>query len=124
MEKIVGHKTLVSGSHKPLYESEAKSIWEAVEKTKAKRETDMPTDKDALVTMFQAYQRLKDLGWREACYCPKDGSVFSVIEAGSTGIFDCHYEGKWPTGSYWVHDAGDLYPSRPILFKKKDAPNV
>jgi len=52
-------------------------------------------------------------------YCPKDGTTFNVLEAGSTGIFVAHYEGEWPTGSWWIHDEeyGDLSPSRPILFK-------
>jgi hypothetical protein len=79
----------------------------------------MPTEQDALKAMFRAWQRLHDLGWRDASYCPKDGSVFKAIEAGSTGVHDCHYDGEWPTGRWWVHAPGDLCPSRPILFKVK-----
>lgn len=60
--------------------------------------------------------RLKELGWQEAEYCPKDGSEFKAIEVGSTGIHDCVYLGDWPKGGWWVHD-GDTYPSRPILWK-------
>ena len=78
----------------------------------------MPTERAAIDALWHAYQRLKELGWREAMYCPKDGSTFNAIEAGSTGIHICHYDGKWPTGHWWLHDHdGDLSPSRPIMFK-------
>lgn len=81
----------------------------------------MPTEQDALRTMFAAYQRLKELGWNDAIYCPKDGSSFDVIEPGSTGIHRAHYSGDWPKGSWWVEDAGDLWPSRPILYRVTEA---
>ena len=77
----------------------------------------MPTDEDALRLMFECYTRLKELGWREAIYCPKDGAEFDAIEAGSTGIHCTHYQGEWPSGSWWIAEAGDLWPARPILFR-------
>ena len=80
----------------------------------------MPTEKDAIAAMWSAYQRLKELGWNDAIYCPKDGKPFDVIEAGSTGIHECIYEGKWQNGRWWVVlSAGDQRPSRPVLFKAK-----
>lgn len=82
-----------------------------------KRAAEMPDEKAALRVMHDAHQRLRELGWREAIYCPKDGSSFDVIEAGSTGIFRCHYQGEWPDGSWWIEGGGDLWPSRPILFR-------
>lgn len=84
---------------------------------KAKRLSDMPDERSAIEAMHQAHTRLTELGWRNAIYCPKDGSTFDVIEAGSTGIHTAHYEGAWPDGSWWVHADGDLCPSRPILFR-------
>jgi hypothetical protein len=118
---IVGHKTFSDGAdgfrHEPLTRAEGDAILKECEEAEKKRAEQMPDEKAALHQMFQAYTRLKDLGWREASYCPKDGSVFNVIEAGSTGIFRCHYDGEWPKGTWWVHDDGDLWPSRPILFK-------
>ena len=86
--------------------------------------TIMPTEQDALHVLGQAHQRLEELGWRNAIYCPKDGSVFDAIEAGSTGIHDCIYEGKWPTGGWWVLADGDMWPSRPILYREKKAGGV
>lgn len=80
-------------------------------------EAEMPDDRAALLVMFRGFDRLRQLGWRDACYCPKDGSTFEVIEAGSTGIHRAHYEGEWPKGTWWIHEDGDLWPSRPILFR-------
>ena len=76
-----------------------------------------PPDAAALSRLFDAYQELKRLGWNDAIYCPKDGTWFDAIEAGSTGIHNCRYEGAWPTGSWWISDDRDLWPSRPILFR-------
>lgn len=123
---IVGHKTFSTGRmgefgpelrHEPLTRAEANALLAEAERQQAQRATEMPTDKEAIHALWGAHQRLKELGWREAEYCPKDGSVFDVIEAGSTGIHDCHYEGQWPNGTWWIHADGDLWPSRPILFR-------
>lgn len=84
---------------------------------KEARATEMPTDADALATLNRAHQRLKELGWRDATYCPKDGTIFHAIEAGSSGIHDCYYSGEWPKGSWWIEADGDAWPSRPILFR-------
>lgn len=119
-EEIVGHKTMADGTHQPLYKHEADALWEACEREKKKREIDMPTEETALHKMWSAHYRLKELGWRDAIYCPKDGSTFLVIEAGSAGIHEAHYEGEWPNGSWWVHADGDLWPSRPTLFKLRE----
>jgi hypothetical protein len=78
----------------------------------------MPTERDAIEILHAAYSRLKKLGWSDAIYCPKDGSEFDAIEAGSTGIHKCHYSGEWPDGSWWIAEAGDLWPSRPILYRR------
>jgi hypothetical protein len=120
-DKIVGHKTFRTDDggfrHEPLTESEAASLWAECEAEQAKRAADMPTEQDAIKAMFSAWLRLKELGWKEAIYCPKDGSTFKAIEPGSTGIFDCSYEGEWPKGSWWCYANNDVYPSRPTLFK-------
>lgn len=104
---------------KQMTAEEAKELWDKAEAAQAKRQQDMPKETHAILIMSEAYQRLMELGWKPAIYCPKDGTVFEVIEAGSTGIFDCHYGGEWPKGTWWTHDGGDLWPSRPILFRLK-----
>ncbi len=88
----------------------------------AARATAMPTEADAIKQMFGAYLRLKELGWREAIYCPKDGTYFDAIEAGSTGIHDCCYMGEWPEGGWWVAAHDDLWPAHPVLFRPKAKP--
>lgn len=116
--KIVGHKTLQDGSHVPLYEDEANALMAAVDAAQEDRAKRMPDEQSAIKAMFQAWYRLKEMGWSEAMYCPKDGSAFQVIEAGSTGIFECRYRGKWPTGSFDVYNHNDIWPSHPVLFKR------
>lgn len=81
----------------------------------------MPDERAAIRLMNAAFERLKRLGWREAIYCPKDGSTFDAIEVGSTGIHKTHYEGEWPSGSWWIAADGDLYPSRPALYRPTEA---
>lgn len=95
------------------------TLLRGIEEGKQARAEQMPTDYDCLRLLGQVYQRLQELGWKNSIYCPKDGTVFEIIEAGRVGIHDCHYTGEWPNGSWWVHDAGDLFPSRPILFRMK-----
>lgn len=124
-EDVVGHKTLRDEDgqlyHEPLTRAEGEKILAAAEAAEAKRAADMPTEKDAIEAMWSAYQRLKELGWNEAIYCPKDGTPFDAIEPGSTGIFRTHYSGEWPKGSWWAEDAGDLWPARPCLYRVTDA---
>jgi len=121
-DSIVGHKTFDDGEggfrHEPLYASEAEERLAEMEEAKQRRVALMPDEKSAIHMLFDAWQRLKELGWAEAIYCPKDGSVFDAIEAGSTGIHKCTYEGVWPSGTWWVSAHGDLSPSRPILYRQ------
>lgn len=118
MSEYHGHVTMADGSHVPLTADEAAAIWDECQRRKAERAAKLPDEKAAIDSMFEAFTRLKELGWSEAQYCPKDGSSFHVIEPGSTGVFIAHYSGEWPTGTWWVEDAGDVWPSRPVLFKR------
>jgi hypothetical protein len=130
-----GHKTFDTGEkspetglpilrHEPLTIEEARVLFEAAAAAQASRAERMPDEQSAIRAMFDAWARLKELGWKDACYCPKDGTHFQVIESGSTGIFDCVYSGEWPTGHWMTFDGGDCYPSStpPTLFKRYAAP--
>jgi hypothetical protein len=99
-----------------LTKAEAEGIMRSFEESERKRAEAMPDVQTAMHIMFSAWQRLQELGWRDAMYCPKDGSQFEVIEAGSTGIHVAHYHGEWPNG-WWVAADGDLWPSHPILWR-------
>jgi hypothetical protein len=114
-----GWATLESGAHVALSPDECEAIVRSADAAKERRHAEMPDEQSAIRHMFDGWLRLKDFGWQEAIYCPKDGTVFDAIEAGSTGIHDCHYQGEWPGGSWWIHGDGDLWPSRPILFRLK-----
>ena len=84
----------------------------------------MPDDNEALLNMFDAFQRLQELGWRDIIYCPKDGTHFDAIEAGSTGIHNCWYQGTWPKGIWWGDAANDIWPMHPILFRLKSTGEI
>lgn len=96
----------------------SKEQWDAliasIDAGKQHRADMMPTEQAALAVMFKAWERLKELGWREASYAPRDGRMLDFIEVGSTGVHKGHRDEKYT----WLHDAGDLWPSNPILFRE------
>lgn len=122
-DEIVGHKTLDDGKggyrHEPLTRAEADALYAAIEARDRKRAADMPTEQDAVNAMCDAHQRLKELGWREACYAPT-GVPLKLIEAGSSGIHDGQADGEWPNLHFWISAHCDIWPSRPVLFKPDD----
>lgn len=99
-----GHGTRVDGTHVQFTGEEAKALWEEIEQNKARKAMAMPTTEDAIRTMFDGFDRLRDFGWRGGIYCPKDGSPFAVITHGSTGIFTGVYVGDWPDGEAMIED--------------------
>lgn len=126
---IVGHKTFDTGKrdlhglpifrHEPLTQAEGEALWEAAKTAEQKRAERMPDEQAAIRALWDAHQRLKELGWKEPMYCPKDGTKFRVIELGSTGIFEGAYRGEWPSGSWHMWDEHDMYCSSiaPAMFK-------
>lgn len=126
--EIVGHKTISTGQigpqgfpvmrHEPLTRAEADALFERCEADKAKRAADMPTEDDAVRVMWSAYQRLRELGWKETMYLSSEKlGTMRLIAPGSSAICEGHYSGEWPDGSWWLHGDGDLWPSRPCLGK-------
>lgn len=123
-DPIVGHKTFHGPDgtrHEPIRASEAEAIMASIEDAKKRRAELMPTEADAARLMWEAYYRLKELGWRESTYCPRDGRTLKFIEAGSSGIHEGHCDDE-DTGhrppNVWLHDHGDLCPSRPVLYRE------
>lgn len=113
-DPIVGHMTLDDGSHVPLHKSLGDALWAQAEAEDARRKAAMPDEQTAIRQLWDAQERLKQLGWKDPIYAPKDGSPLDLIELGSTGIHRGHYEGEWPNGSWWIVD-GDVWPCRPAL---------
>lgn len=62
-------------------------------------------------------QQLFEDGWRDAAYCPKDGSVFLAWVPTMSMPYRCKYEGQWPNGQWWAMLHGDMWPDRPMLWK-------
>lgn len=97
----------------------AKIVFDDWEAAKARRAEQMPTENDCLRVMMEAYSRLKELGWNDIIYCPKDGAIFDSISVGSTGVHECSYRGEWPNGHWEVYEAGDIWPAHPAMFRKR-----
>lgn len=114
-----GSMKMADGSRVMLSSDEAKALWEASERADAKAKADFPDEQTALREISRAMQRLRDFKWRDGIYCPKDGSEFEIIEAGSTGVFRCRYDGEWPDGMWMTFADGDVYPSSrpPLMFR-------
>lgn len=118
---IVGHKTFDTGErgedgfpvfrHEPLTRAEGEALRQSAKEAERLRAERMPDEQAAIRALWDAHQRLKEFGWKEPQYCPKDGTRFKVIELGSTGIFDCYYQGEWKDGLYMVSDGHDVYPT-------------
>jgi len=119
---------LACGPHgetvRPLYATPAVESVERDASRWVPVEERMPTEQDAVRAMWEAYHRLEELGWRNATYCPRDGRTVLFIEAGSSGIHEGHCDDqdrahRRPT--VWLHDAGDLWPSQPVLYRELPA---
>lgn len=95
-------------------------ILREAEAQKQARAEQLPTEYDCLRVMQQAFYRLKEMGWNEASYAPKDGGYFQAIEFGCAKPMECCYLGEWPSGRFFAAEAGDLWPSRPSLYKSLD----
>jgi hypothetical protein len=118
---VVGWGTTADGAHVPIRKDIAEALFAAADAAEAQRKADMPTEQSAIAALFEAQLRLKDFGWQDPIYAPKDGSPLELIELGSTGIHRGHYDGEWPTGCWYLYD-GDLWPSRPALARATQSP--
>ena len=129
-EDIVGHKTLHDKDgfrHEPLTRAEADAVMVKVEESKRLRAERYPTEDDAVRGLWDAWYRLKELGWREAQYAPADRKLRRTVSIGSTGIHDAYCETRsshpLSLGKWWWHPSedGDLWPHKPILYRDKEA---
>ena len=97
-----------------LTEAQKQELWDAAMKAKAERAERLPDEAACLRALADGVHRLQELGWRDASYAPTDSSPLQLIEAGSTGIHDGYRDTE---RRFWITDDGDLWPSRPILFR-------
>lgn len=115
-DPIVGHKTFRDGDgfrHEPLRQSEADEIMARIDARDKRLAEQMPTERDAAQALFEAWYRLKQLGWKETCYGPTNVEVL-VIEPGSSGLHRASRWAPWPEKTWWID--GDA-PSNPCLFR-------
>lgn len=99
----------------------AQAVLAQAEAEAAKRAELMPTERDAIRVMFAAWQRLKELGWRDGRYMPTTGERFAAVQSGSTGIHAMTAERReGPFGATtWTTYDGDIWPSSvpPVLYR-------
>lgn len=97
------------------------ALIERADAADAARAAMMPTERDALLVLNEAVRRLKELGWREAIYAPRDGRALQLIEPGSTGIHTGYCRERPASGLpmkwFWIWD-DDEWPSNPILYRE------
>ncbi len=97
-----------------LTADEATALYQAAHRQAAERAARLPDDTTAIRALTDAHSRLMELGWRDATYAPSDYSPLQIIEVGSSGIQSGHRDVE---GRFWIQEAGDLWPSRPVLFR-------
>ena len=97
-----------------LTDEQKQELWDAAMKAKAERAQRLPDVAACLCAIRDGHARLIELGWRDASYAPADSSPLHLIEAGSTGIHDGYRDAE---RRFWITGDGDLWPSRPILFR-------
>lgn len=123
--EIVGHKTFrIEGSilpafrHEPLTRAEADKLWAAAVAAEEKRAADMPTEQDAVNTLWSAQERLRKLGWKDPRYAHalrQEGVEAMLIELGSSGIHRGTYHAVNGQDVWWIGPDGS--PSHPVLVK-------
>lgn len=91
---------------------------------RAERQALYPTEQECVRAIFDACQRLEELGWKKAESRPANDKVVQTISLHSTGIHDAYCQprpshpidlGHW----WWAQDEGDLWPHSPIYWKDK-----
>ena len=101
---IHGSFTDDDGIRREMSQEEANQIMVNVDAADDRRRKEIPDVFSALSKMLDIMQRMQEFGWRDAIYCPKDGSHFALIHYQSSGIFFGCYIGEWPTGDIHYQD--------------------
>ena len=96
--------------------TELRQHWaESAEKERAELE---PFAHPAMADISRLTSELRNAGWNDIAYCPKDGTVFLAWSPINGPLpYRCSYDGEWPNGSWWACTCGDIWPDRPVLFK-------
>ena len=95
-----------------ITKEEGEALWASAMKHKAERAERLPTEEVCIREMVECWARLKELGWKEAMYAPKDGSRIDVIEPGCSAVLDGWRDEK---GRFWSGEEG--WPVTPTLFR-------
>ncbi|NOV17871.1 hypothetical protein E5S70_17610 [Ensifer adhaerens] len=112
MSDYHGSMRMADGSRVSLTEEEAKELWQVVKQAGKDRAERLPDAKACLTALSSAKDRMRELGWRDSRYCPRDGSTFAVCEIGSTGMWSAFYHEPY------IHYADCVSTQGPHVFFK------
>ena len=118
--RIVGAGTTSDGRRVGITAREAQKLLGAAARMREARAIRMPDEKAAIDAMWDAYQRLKELGWKEPPYLRQHPLGLVGIEPGSTGLHPFEYQGEWPDGKWFLAADGGCY-STPLLVRPRRA---
>ena len=76
----------------------------------------LPTTDHCTVALLQVMERLRELGWRDAEYAPRDRS-FNAIVLGGSGVHRCMWIGG-TTGGYFIEEAHAWWLARIVVWKE------
>ena len=125
---VVDHKTFHDKGgyrHEPLTRAEADAVLASVDDATRARARRYPTEQSAVNALWDAWSRLKELGWKEAQYATPNRALRLTVSIGSTGIHEAYCEPRTspsPSSKWWWHPSedGDLWPHEPILYRDKE----
>jgi hypothetical protein len=104
-----------------LSEIESEKLVALIDARDKWRQEVMPDERTAILMMFEAWQRLMELGWKNAKYAPADGRPLELLEIGSTGIHkgfrETNKPSPFPVKRFYILD-GDAWPSDPVLYRE------
>lgn len=76
----------------------------------------LPTTNHCVVALLQTVERLREIGWRDACYAPKDRS-FDAIVMGGSGVHRCQWLGG-TAGGWFIEDTNDWWPAQIVVWRE------
>ena len=92
------------------------AILAEAEQQRDQRARALPTLDHCLIAMVQIMQRLRELGWRDAEYAPRD-RTFLGITPGSTRAVRCVHLGG-AEGAFFCEDGDDFWPVRILVWRE------
>ncbi|KQZ49765.1 hypothetical protein ASD54_12575 [Rhizobium sp. Root149] len=121
--EVIAEMTTTDGKRVRLTPEQASSLLAACEQAQQERMARLPDTASCLSALCDADSRMRELGWRNGRYCPRDGSPFAVCQVGSTGMWAGHWSedgDKRPFATGYVIAADCVHRPSEVYFKPID----